>query len=87
MSELRVLLGVLDSRPKPTFTLSQVAVELKSAFSRYLVIYDDEDDEDDDDEDDLDEWLKESISAQSPAPFRPISPHATLPCSLPRTTR
>jgi len=72
VSELRVLLGVIDSRPKPTFTQSQVAVELKSAFSRYFLIYDDDDD-DEDDEDDVDEWLKESISAQSPAPFQLIS--------------
>jgi len=83
-SRLKVLLGVMESRPRPTFTQSQVAVELKSAFSRYFFIYDDDDE---DDEDDGDVWLEKSIGTQTPAPFRPISPHATLPCSLPRTTR
>jgi len=62
-SRLKVLLGVMESRPRPTFTQSQVAVELKSAFSRYFVIYDDDDD---DDEDDGDVWLEKSIGTHSP---------------------
>ena len=83
VSELRVLLGVIDSRPKPTFAQSQVAVELKSAFSRYFIIYDDDDD---DDEDDGDVWLEKSIGAQTPAPFRLTSRYAVALCTSLNTT-
>ena len=73
-----MLLGVIESRPKPTFTQSQVAVELKSAFSRYFSIYDDDDD---DDEDDGDVWLEKSIGTQTPAPIRLISRYTVALCT------
>ncbi|KAI4950625.1 hypothetical protein J4E91_004510 [Alternaria rosae] len=52
-SRLNALVMALNSFPKPTFTRSQVAVEIKSAFSRYIPIYDDEDGDE--------EWLESSI--------------------------